>query len=147
MLREVTGGITAVIREQHADRPDRRMRASFYAHILLEMLLDGWILETRPGVSTQFSDAVLSLDPEVLVAETDRVSPRPVTGLGDIVERFRNPAILAGYGNDREVARRLGVMGKRVRQPDLPADFESIVSEARPLVASRASDLVRHPSD
>jgi len=144
-FREVTDAIVALIRERHPDRPDRRMRASFYAHILLEMLLDAWILETRPGVSGQFSRAVLSLDHDVLVSEAVRVTSRPVTGLIDIVGRFENPAVLAGYGNDREVARRLGVMGSRVRQPDLPADFESIVAEARSLVASRAADLLDGP--
>jgi hypothetical protein len=123
------------------------MRASFYAHILLEMLLDAWILETRPGSAEAFADAVLSLDRETLVAEVAMVAPRPAPRLLDIVTRFESPATLAGYGDDREVTRRLGIMGNRVRQPDLPAGFEAIVAQARTLVAARAADLLAHPSD
>ncbi|MEN8149876.1 MAG: hypothetical protein ABFS86_08640, partial [Planctomycetota bacterium] len=68
-FRETTAAIAALIRARHADRPDRRMRASFYAHVLLEMLLDAWLIESRPGVAEAFADAVLSLDRATLVAE------------------------------------------------------------------------------
>jgi hypothetical protein len=145
-FHEVTSEIAARIRERHPDRPDRRMRASFYAHILLEMLLDAWLLETRPDAAEAFAVAVLSLDRETLVAEATAVAPRPVSGLPEIVERFEDPRTLAGYLDDREVVRRLGIMGSRVRQPDLPAGLESLVASARRLVAGRATDLLTPPA-
>jgi len=145
-FREVTGSIAVEIRVRHPDRPERRMRASFYAHILLEMLLDAWLLSTRPDAARAFADAVLSLDRAVLVTEATNVAPLPVPGLLDVVERFEDPRVLAGYKDDAEVVRRLGIMGSRVRQPDLPLGFDEVVALARPLVAARGPDLLTPPA-
>jgi len=146
VFHDVTREIAARIRERHPDRPDRRMRASFYAHILTEMLLDGWLLESRPDAAESFANAILSLDRAVLLAEASNIVPGPVSGLLDIVSHFEDPRVLAGYLDDAEVVRRLGIMGSRVRQPDLPDGFEDLVAAARPLVAARATDLLTPPA-
>ena len=145
-FRETTGRIAALIRERWPDRPDRRMRASFYAHVLLEMLLDAWLVGARPEAAEAFALAVQSLDRDRLDAEVAAIAPRPVEPLGPLLDRFGTPYVLAGYGDDAEVVRRLGIMGRRVRPPDLPDGVERIVAVSRGIVAARARELLTPPA-
>jgi hypothetical protein len=144
-FHDVTGAIAGRIRARHPDRPERRMRASFYAHLLLEMLLDGWLARARPGSAEAFAAAVRSLDRETLAAEVAKIAPAAVPRLLEVVDRFGARSVIEGYLDDEEVTRRLDIMGRRVRQPDLPGGFVELTAAARGIVAGRAEDLLLKP--
>ncbi len=142
---EVTGEIARRIRTIHPDRPERRLRASFYAHILLEMLLDSWLMEERPDISREFAGAIAALDPQTVADEAGRIAPHPVSGLESMIERFTDPRVLHGYQDDAEVVRRLDRMGGHVSQPELPPGFIEITSQARVLVRRHGAALLSRP--
>ncbi len=142
---EVTGRIARGIRAIHPDRPERRVRASFYAHILLEMLLDSWLMEEHPEISRNFAAAIGTLDPQTVAAEAGRIAPHPVSGFEGMVERFTDPRLLEGYLDDAEVVRRLDRMGGYVSQPELPPGFIEITSQARVLVRRYGAALLTRP--
>ena len=144
-FREVTGEIARRIRTVHPDRPDRRVRASFYAHILLEMLLDSWLMEEHPDISRDFAAAFGALDPGTAAIEAGRIAPHPVSGLEAMVTRFVDPRVLEGYRDDVEVVRRLDRMGGHVSQPELPPGFIEITGQARVLVRRHGAALLTRP--
>lgn len=145
VFQQVCEGIAGQIRAVYPDRPGRRMRASFYAHLLLEMLLDAWLMECRPDSARAFCRAMQSLDREAVVREAGRIAPVPVPGLEKMVERFCDPGVLRAYADDTVVAERLNRMGKFVHQPDLPPEFLKLVGPARSLVRQNGEALLTRP--
>ena len=142
---EVTGEIARMIRAVHPDRPERRMRASFYAHLLLEMLLDAWLMEDRPSASRDFAAAIGTLDPTAVADVAAAISPRKVEGIEQMVARFTDLRVIEGYHHDGEVVRRLDRMGRHVNQPDLPMSLVEQIGPARALVRRRGSELLTEP--
>jgi hypothetical protein len=118
------------------------MRASLYAHLTLEMLLDAHLMEVRPDAARDFAAAVAAVDPEILDREVSELAPHPVVGIAGMAGRFTDPAVLEGYLDDAEVTRRLDRMGRLVDQPPLPAGFNEFVAEARVLVRERGVALL-----
>ncbi len=144
---EVSRELAARIREVHPDRPGRRLRASFFAHLLLEMLLDAHLLERRPGMARTFARAVRSVDPEAVIRVTCAIAPRPVEGLSGMLYRFGDPGVLRSYADDTVVTQRLNRMGRIVAQPPLPLSFEELVGPARVLVRRYGDALLARPPD
>jgi hypothetical protein len=142
---EVTGEIARMIRAVHPDRPERRMRASFYAHLLLEMLLDAWLMEERPSASRDFAAAIGMLDPAAVAEITASISPCRVEGIEKMVAHFTDPRVIEGYLHDGEVVRRLDRMGHHVNQPDLPLGLVEQIGPARALVRRHGSELLTEP--
>ncbi len=142
---EVCETIAKRIRVVYPDRPERRMRASFYAHLQLEMLLDAWLLERRPGSARFFAKAVRSLDREVVVRDAGSFAPHPVPGLEGMLYRFGDPGVLRAYADDTVVAQRLNRMGRLVGQPDLPLEFVALIEPARALVRRWGDVLLMRP--
>jgi len=142
-FREVTGAIARRIRAVHPDRPDRRMRASFYAHLMTEMLLDRHLERTRPGSADRFHEALASLDPAAIADETRALVVLDRDRFERLVTRFRGYRLFDDYADDARLVARLDDVGRRVRQPPLPSGFARTVAFARPLVAARAGELLR----
>ena len=145
IFREVTAEIAEEIRAVYPDHPDRRMRASFYAHLLVEMLLDAWLLEQEPGAAQAFAFAIRSLDREKVVKLSNEITPHPVAGLPGIVVRFTDPAVLEAYADEEVVSARLNRMGRIVHQPDLPREFVTLIAPARVLVRRHGEALLTRP--
>jgi hypothetical protein len=141
-FRETTGEIAARIRRAH---PAGGIRASFYAHVLLEMLLDARLAAEDPARAAAFQAALDSLDVSAFAREAATFAPVSPEDLARLVERFRAARILDGYADDGTVAERLDLVGRRVRQPALPPGFAAIVADGRSLVAAAADDLLAAP--
>lgn len=137
-FRETTGEIAARIRRAEPGV----IRPSFYAHVLLEMLLDAALVREDPARAEAFQAALEALDVDRFARATATFAPVVAGDLARLVRRFRAVRILDGYAIDAEVTGRLDRVGRRVRQPALPAGFTSIVTAARPLVADRAAALL-----
>lgn len=139
-FEQTTGELTQRIRAAFPEH--RRLRASFVAHILLEMLLDA-ALDRRGRVTF---DAYYGALEAIGGAELERLAAalttRPTANLSLGFRMFTNVRFLYGYRDDEALLRRLQGILSRVRQPPLPAGFLALVPAARALVDERAEQLL-----
>lgn len=140
---EVTSELTARIREAFPGR--RRLRASFLGHVMMEMLLDAWLDEHRPGAMETFYGHVDELDAELVFDVAIELCPRPPARLPHLLPMFSRARFLLGYREDRALVRRLDGLCGRVGLERLPDDFVRVVHGARQLVRARAHDLLAEP--
>jgi len=140
----LTSEIAGRIRAGHPAAGGGPSRASLFAHILLEVLLDAAIMDRDPAVLHAYRRALAALDPDRLEAIVLPLvhAPGPVDGLSNLVVRFRASPVLEGYLDDATVVHRLNMVGRRVRQPDLPDGFQATVAWARGLIATNADALL-----
>lgn len=137
---EVTGEITRRIRAAYPEH--RRLRASFIAHILLEMLLDA-SLDRRGRVTFDAYYAALEhIAPEELQRCAAELTNRPSEALSMGLRFFQRARFLYGYRDDDALLRRLQGTLTRVRQPALPETFRELLPDARRLVHERAEELL-----
>jgi hypothetical protein len=141
-FRDLTRTLARRIRTSFPDRPARRMRASFFAHVLTEVLLDAELVRRRPELAEAWYAALDSLSPEEIASRSRRLVPGAGGDLAGLVRRFRTSRFLARSPDDDEVVARLDSVGRRLRQPPLPAGFAGLVAPARALVAARTTDLL-----
>jgi hypothetical protein len=141
---EVTTTLTRNIRAAYPEQ--RRLRASFLGHVLMEMLLDAWLDEERPGSMDAYYEALGRIDDELVADTVGRLLPRAPPKLAPLIGLFRRARFLHGYREDEALVRRLnGLMG-RVRLPRLPDGFVSLLPEARALVREQGEALLAKPS-
>ena len=115
-------------------------RASFYAHVLTEILLDAHVAGERPEAGEAFERSLTALDPEQVAREAAVFAPGGVAGLAALIGRFRGARVLEAYADDVVVAERLTALGRRVRQP--PFSAPDIVAWARPVIRAGAPGLL-----
>lgn len=138
--RELTLRIRAAFPEE------RRLRASFVAHILLEMLLDA-ALDRRGRVTFDaYYDALSYVRADELQEAAARLTNRPSGSLAAGFRLFTNARFLYGYRDDEALFRRLQGILSRTRQPPLPAGFLALLPAARALVDERMTELLT-PAD
>ncbi len=137
---EVTGELTRRIRAAYPEH--RRLRASFIAHILLEMLLDA-SLDRRGQVTFDAYYAALEhIAPDELQRCAVELTNRPSEDLSRGLRFFRRVRFLYGYRDDDALLRRLTGTLTRARQPALPGTFHELLPGARRLVHERAEELL-----
>ncbi len=136
---EVARSVTLDLRRLHPDRP--QMRASFFGHVLVEVLLDDELARKIPdGLDRYYA----SLDRVDLAAVARAVAPwltQPLPGLLSTMERFRASRFLYGYRETPDLLARLERTAARVRLR-LPDGMDEVVARARPLVRQRCAELL-----
>lgn len=139
----------AVCRELAADlrrtvSAEPRFRASFWAHVLVELLIDAHLMAEQPGLADRFYEALARVDVDAVEEWSDPllvgVGDRPA--LAPWIERFIELRFIEDYQSDAGIHRRLDQVGQRVRLPSLPDTFERAVARARPRVAVIAPTLL-----
>lgn len=148
-FRHVTGLITKRIRAAYpepigAPRP-RHIRASFFAHVAMELLLDGWLIEQDPASVERYYEALDHVDEERIGRFVASILDAPPTRLTELIRGFRRYPFLRTYVDDREVCLRLDQVARRVRLPSLPPDFQDVVTWSRDVVRDHAEQLLTEP--
>ena len=121
---------------------DDGMRPSFLGHILLELLLDATIQAAEPAVLDRYYDALGAVDATVVAATVGAMAEVDASQLASIIERFRELRFLYDYADDDRLLFRLNQVMHRVRLPELPPRFTTILPAARMLVASHRDALL-----
>lgn len=132
--------LTALVRAAHRDEP--RQRAWFFGHILVEMLLDAWLMQEQPALIDAYYDALGVIDAPALVEEATPWLSRPPERLAWFIDLFRETRFLEGYRTDAELLDRLNGVARRVGLPRLSPGTLSLLPEARRLVYDRAPALL-----
>ncbi|MCZ6793575.1 MAG: hypothetical protein O7J95_08185 [Planctomycetota bacterium] len=147
---EVARRITEEIRERAPDR--RRIRVHFLGHALAEMLLDAWLMGSRPGLMDRYYGSLASVDPSLVERIVDgwpdgqarAVTARAVTAdsLAGVIDGFRRLQFLRDYESDDGVLRRIGQVTRRLGLDQLPGSLVEAIGSARRLVDERAPELL-----
>ena len=141
-FRRETAALAREIRGAFPDRPKRRMRASFYSHILLEMLLDSALMERHPDAIGAYYAALDSIPIEEMIRRVRTFAPAVDGDLARLARGFRESRFLARYDSDAEITHRLDQVGRRMRQPPLPPGFDRVVAAARVEIRAHAVELL-----
>lgn len=148
---DVTGLIRDRIREVYPDpvgeeRP-RHIRASFFGHVAMELLLDGWLIERDPSIVDRYYTGLDALEDARVIEVAAALLGRAPGRLGELIAGFRKYPFLRTYVDDDEVRMRLSQVASRVRLPSLPEDFTAVVAWARGVVGENAERLLTEPED
>lgn len=124
---------------------DEGFRPSFLGHILVEILLDDLLIADHPPRLEAYYQALASLDPHDLQATLNRLAPRPAERLAQLWPAFCRERFLSDYADDEKLLRRLNQIMRRVKLPELPAEFVQLLPGARRLVAEHRAGLLARP--
>lgn len=133
--------LTALVRQANGHEP--RQRSWFFGHVLVELLLDAWLMERTPTLLDDYYRALSGLDPGELVAHAAPWMSRPPRRLGWFVELFLEHRFLEGYATDEGLLARLNGVARRVKLPALSPGTLPLLPRARTIVYDRAPELLR----
>lgn len=127
--------------------PGTRFRASFFAHICSEMLLDAWLMQEEPAFADRYYASLGAVDGVLLseiVAEWGHV---PKTEILSSWDRFVSSEFLRGYSTDEGCAARANGLFQRIGLPELPAEVRATFPMARRAVYRSAPKLLRRANE
>lgn len=133
------------LRERHGY--PRGLRPVFRAHILIEILLDAYLIAQDPDAIDRYYDGLGSVDPDLVANTINAHATRPNVKLATFIRGYRTYQFLRSYVDDGEVVKRLNQVGRRVGLPRLPQGFVDDVTWARGLVFEHAEALLEAPKD
>ncbi|MHB8974493.1 MAG: hypothetical protein ACYC3X_00390 [Pirellulaceae bacterium] len=142
---ELSLALTVSIREQLAG--DRGFRPSFLGHILVEILLDGALIEQDIARLDQYYLSLQSLDTVVVSRAIHRMTTGTVPNLPEMIRRFCTERFLYDYLDNAKLLTRLNRVMGRVDLPQLPPSFLSLLPAARRQVSERRGELLTDPTD
>lgn len=144
-FRNTVAEMARGIRARFPDLPRRRVRATFIAHLMLEMLLDGALMEADPALLPAYRETLGRVELRVVADVAGELAPIDPDAFHSLLQRFKGARIFDVYLSDVELTARLDAILVRARQSPLPEGFIDMVTEARPLIASRAKVLLTPP--
>jgi hypothetical protein len=126
------------------------VRASFYAHILLELLLDAALMERDPELADRFYAQLEEIPPDELASRAAPMlhhAEHVLEHFPALFRRFRDVRFIEGYATDEGVLRSLRGLTTRLKQrgrgmAPLPDAFTDTIAWARGEVAAVADALL-----
>lgn len=140
---ELSWQLTTLVRD--ALPGDEGFRPSFLGHILVELLLDAELIAEDPARLDDYYAALDALDPAAVQATVNRLAPRPVERLAELLPLFSRERFLWDYLADDKLCYRLGQVMRRVGLLPLPPSLVDLLPEARRRVAVRRDELLTPP--
>ncbi len=137
---ELSLRFTVCIRDWQSE--DVSMRPLFLGHILVELLLDAWLIEREPERLDAYYAAFAKVEPQLVASTITRMTGRSVELMKVFVPRFLHERFLYDYLDDAKLLYRLNQVMRRVGLPVLPDDFVSLLPTARAQIAASAGDLL-----
>ena len=132
-----------LLRDAQGDAP--HARTWFFAHVLVEMLLDRFLIERDPARLDAYYDAVDAVEVDALPGMIDAWTVGEPERLTRYVDAFRRWRYLYGYLDDDALFERLGGLARRVGLAPLPGSVREVLPDAAGLVAGRVDVLMRRP--
>ena len=122
--------------------PDDSHRTSFLGHIVTELLIDAELIDRHPGQIERYYDLLRSIEPLAVQQAINAMAKQPTDQIALLIPHFIDECFLPDYLADDRLLRRLNQVMRRVKLPPLPAEAESVLRLARPLVRDRLSELL-----
>ena len=137
---ELSADLAVMFREALA--PDESLRAGFLGHIVTELLIDAELIERHPGQIERYYDVLRSVEPLAVQQAINAMAKQPTEQIVPLIPRFIDERFLPDYLADDRLLHRLNQVMRRVKLPPLPAEAESVLRLARPLIRDRLSGLL-----
>ncbi|MHC4938726.1 MAG: ACP phosphodiesterase [Planctomycetota bacterium] len=132
--------LTELVRS--AQNGEQRQRSWFFGHVLVELLLDAWLMERTPSLLDDYYSALGEVDMEELLAESTPWMSQPPERLARFIGIFMEHRFLEGYRTDAGMLARLNGIARRVGLPELVPGTLEVLPRAREIVYHRAPDLL-----
>jgi hypothetical protein len=113
---------------------DPRLRASFFAHVLVELLIDGALVRRDPSLPRRYLGALSRVDPGRVALMASELCHRPVAGLAALIPLFRTRAGFSELTLDPPVIDRVARTAERVGLRAPPARVLASAMGIRALV-------------
>lgn len=137
---DATRRVADLLRPLEATLP--RLRPSFVAHIVIEVLLDAEIVRADAGALDAYYGTLATLDPADVERIAARLTPAPPAGLARLVRGFIDARFVGEYLDDARVAHRVDQVFRRVGTERLGPELAPILPAARTIVAAVAPGLL-----
>lgn len=127
---------------------DAGFRPHLAGHILIEVLLDGYLQEkTDNGKAKldQYYAMVQQVDPKIVEQVINRIAAKPTDKINWFLPKFINEAYLYDYVDDDRVHYRLNRVLKSVKLAELPDEFLDWLPHARKRVYDQAAVMLTPP--
>lgn len=121
---------------------DEGFRPGFLGHILVELLLDGALIEEAPHQLETYYRQIASVDPSVIQASVNRLATRPTDRLAWFIMAFSRERFLWDYLDDGKLVWRLNQVMQRVGLPQLPMTIAELIPAMRMAVRKRRLELL-----
>lgn len=146
---ELTMVFALELRELLTNEPG--FRPGFLGHILIELLLDGFLYEAFPDKLDQFYDFVQDSDPVAVQSAVNRMATRPTDKLQTFFPIFLRERYLYDYVDDKRLMYRVNHVLRRVKlKPSgdqilewIPNARERVYAAAPELLSGYALEIVR----
>lgn len=126
-------------------QPDPGFRPSFLGHILVELLLDDFLIHENPGVIDKYYAVMESVDEWAVEQGVSRIAGKPAVNLNWFIGRFRVIRFLLDYRDNEKLLGRLNQIMQRVKLLPLPHTLFGFFDSARDRVSNRADELYFSP--
>ena len=124
---------------------DAGFRPHLAGHIVIEMLLDGFLTEQDRSQLDRYYQRVAEVDPAVVQRIVNAIAAQPTVRLAKFIPHFIEEGYLYDYVDDGRVRYRLNRVLKRVRLAQLPESFLDWLPNARQRVYRLAPSLLTEP--
>ena len=110
---------------------DGSLRASTLGHVLVEMLLDAALMQSRPGLLERYYDVLDAVDEARVAAFARRATGRPLEHAEHLIDRFRRVRFLAAYPSDDGLFDCLAGLCRRAGLQPPPSSSLSVIAAGR----------------
>ena len=117
-------------------------RPGFLGHIIIELILDGFLHENNSGQLDRFYKMVTDCDPEKIQDAVNQMATRPTDRLKEYFPIFLREKYLYDYVDDERLMYRVNFVLKRVKLNPVGDSVTSWVPSARKRVYDSAAQLL-----
>lgn len=117
-------------------------RPSFLGHIIIELLLDGYLHTNFPGRLDTFYEIVKRSDPDAIQRAVCEMATKPTDKLARYFDVFLREKYLFDYVDDERLIYRINYVMKRVKLKTVGSEVVDWVPSCRRRVYERANELL-----
>ena len=124
---------------------DAGFRPHLAGHIIIEVLLDGYLNEQHPGQLDRYYELVGQVNPSIVQQAVNQIAAIPTHKLANFLPLFIDEAYLYDYVDDAKVRYRLNRVLTRVKLAELPVSVLEWMPSARKRVYELAPVMLTPP--
>ena len=122
-------------------------RPLLLGHVLIELLLDGWLITQYPGKLEQYYDCVQMVSSEALQDAVNLMSTKPTTRLTRYSAFYSDSRFLFDFTDDEKLLKHVNAILRHVRQDSLTDSILPWLGVARTEVYRSAHELLAGRED
>ena len=118
------------------------MRNGFFAHVLIELLIDAWLQNRFPGKLEYYYQQLVTVDPEKVQEAVNLYATRPTDKLAEAIRAVVKERYLFDYVDDNKTLYRINRVLKRIGLEEVEDALLPWISHARERVYQQVPNLL-----